>query len=273
MWTMPSTSPARPMNRPNSVEFLTSPSTVDPTGCLSAKSVQGFAWACLRPSEMRRFSSSTSSTMTSTSWLVQTILPGWTFFLVQLISLTWTRPSMPGSSSTKAPYSVMLVTRPLNLPSTGYLARGAFPRIALKLLHAEADALRLAVDADDLHFDRVTDVDDLARVLDALVADVGDVQQAVDAAQVDEGAIVGDVLDHAVDHLALGQRLDQARALLGAGFFEDRAARHDDVAAAAVHLQDLERLRQVHQRAGRRAPGGCRPGCRAGRPRRRRGRR
>ena len=38
------------------------------------------------------------------------------------------------------------------------------------------------------------------------------------------------------------------RALLGAGLFEDRAARHDDVAAAAVHLQDLERLRQVHQR-------------------------
>ena len=29
---------------------------------------------------------------------------------------------MPGSSSTKAPYSVMLVTRPLNTPSTGYLA-------------------------------------------------------------------------------------------------------------------------------------------------------
>ena len=85
-------------------------------------------------------------------------------------------------------------------------------------------------------------------MLDALVADVGDVQQAVDPAQVDEGAIVGDVLDHAVDHLTLGQRLDQARALLGAGFLEDGAARHDDVAAAAVHLQDLERLRQVHQR-------------------------
>ena len=45
------------------------------------------------------------------------------------------------------------------------------------------------------------------------------------------------------------RRLDQAGALLGAGFFEDRAARHDDIAAAAVHLQDLERLRQVHQRA------------------------
>ncbi len=30
-------------------------------------------------------------------------LAGWTFFLVQLISETWIRPSIPGSSSTKAP--------------------------------------------------------------------------------------------------------------------------------------------------------------------------
>ena len=50
-------------------------------------------------------------------------------------------------------------------------------------------------------------------------------------------------------HLALGERLDQARALLGAGLLEDGAARDDDIAAAAVHLQDLEGLRQVHQRA------------------------
>ncbi len=71
---------------------------------------------------MRRLSSSTSRIETSTSWLVDTILPGWTFFLVQDISETWTRPSMPASSSTNAPYSVMLVTRPVNFPSIGYLA-------------------------------------------------------------------------------------------------------------------------------------------------------
>ena len=87
------------------------------------------------------------------------------------------------------------------------------------------------------------------RVADALVADVGDVEQAVDAAQVDERTVIGDVLDDAVDDLALGQRQDEARTLLGAGFFEDGAARHDDVAALAVHLEDLERLRDVHQRA------------------------
>ena len=52
---------------------------------------------------MRRLTGSTSMMTTSTSWEVETILPGWTFFFVQDISETWIRPSIPGSSSTKAP--------------------------------------------------------------------------------------------------------------------------------------------------------------------------
>ena len=52
---------------------------------------------------MRRFCGSTSRIWTSTCWLVETILPGCVFFLVQLISETWIRPSTPGSSSTNAP--------------------------------------------------------------------------------------------------------------------------------------------------------------------------
>src|SRR3546814_846603 len=94
----------------------------------------------------------------------------------------------------------------------------AFPRIAFELLHAEADALRVAVDADDLHLDRVTDVDDFARVVDALVAHVGDMEQTVDAAEVDERTIIGDVLDRAFDDLTFFQVLDQARTLFGARF-------------------------------------------------------
>ena len=79
---------------------------------------------------------------------------------------------------------------------------------------------------------------------------VGDVQQAVHTAQIDEGAVFGDVLDHAVHGLALGQVADDLGALLGAALFQDRTARDNDVAAAAVHLQDLEGLLQTHQRAG-----------------------
>ena len=100
---MPSTSPSRPMNRPNSVMLRISPSTIGADRVRGEEGSHGLSWVCLRPSEMRRLLGSTSSTCTSTSWLVETILPGWTFFLVQLISETWIRPSTPGSSSTKAP--------------------------------------------------------------------------------------------------------------------------------------------------------------------------
>ena len=84
-------------------------------------------------------------------------------------------------------------------------------------------------------------------MVDALPGDVGDVQQAVDAAEIDESAVIGDVLHHPVHHLALDQVLHQLGALLGPRLLHDGAAGHDDVAAAAVHLQDLEGLRQVHQ--------------------------
>ena len=91
----------------------------------------------------------------------------------------------------------------------------AFPRIGLKLLDAEADALGLRIEADDLHLDRLADVERLARMVDALPGDVGDMQQTVDAAQIDEGAVIGDVLDYAFQDLAFLQALDQLGALLG----------------------------------------------------------
>ncbi len=41
---------------------------------------------------------------------------------------------------------------------------------------------------------------------------------------------------------------DELLTLLGAILFEDGAARDDDVAAAAIHFENLERLRDVHER-------------------------
>jgi hypothetical protein len=142
----------------------------------------------------------------------------------------------------------MLVTRPVHFEPSGYFTRRV-PRVFLQLLHAEADALRVLVDLDHLHLDGLADVQDLGRVVDAPPGHVGDVQQAVDAAEVHERAVIGDVLDHAVDDVALIELADDLGALLGAALFEHGAARDDDVAAAAVHLEDLEGLRNAHQRA------------------------
>ena len=126
--------------------------------------------------------------------------------------------------------------------------RNAFPRIGLKLLHAERNALGLRIEADHLNLDALADLQGVGRVVDAPPGDIGDVEQAVDAAQIDEGAVIGNVLDDTLEHLAFVQIGDQLVALLGAGIFEDGAARDHDIAAPAVHFQNLERLFGADQR-------------------------
>src|SRR5262249_50444883 len=105
---------------------------------------------------------------------------------------------------------------------------------------AERDALGLGVVLEDLDGDLVVDLEHLGRVLDATPAHVGDVEQAVDAAEVDEGAVLGDVLDDALDDHALGEVLQGAGLHLVALFFEQHAAREHDVTALFVELDDLE---------------------------------
>ena len=126
----------------------------------------------------------------------------------------------------------------------------------------ERDALALAVELEDAHVDLVADLDDLRRVLDALPRHVRDVQQAVDAAEVHERAVVGQVLDHALDDVAFLQVVEQLRALGAVFLLDDRAARDHDVVAALVELDDLEfeflafevarvaHRAHVHERAG-----------------------
>ena len=122
------------------------------------------------------------------------------------------------------------------------------PRVGFELLHAQADALGIGIEADDLHIDGLADGQRLRWMVDALPGNIGDVEQAVDAAQVDEGAVVGDVLHHALQHLAFLQVRDQLGPGFGAGLLQHRPARDDDIAALPVHLEDLEGLRRVHDR-------------------------
>ena len=67
MWTMPSRSLPTPTKRPNSVMFLTSPSTSLPMGWAVMKACQGLSWVCLMPRLTRRLTGSTSRISTSTS--------------------------------------------------------------------------------------------------------------------------------------------------------------------------------------------------------------
>src|SRR6266480_2543556 len=152
-------------------------------------------------------------------------------------------------------------------PTAGLRARrerllDALPRIRRLLLVAERDAARLPVEVQHDYLDLVADLEDLRRVAHASPAHVGDVQQPVDAAQVDEGAVVGDVLHGAREDHALGEHLERVFLLLLALLLEHGPAGEDDVAAAPVQLDHLRADRlpdhrgeildgpEVHLRAG-----------------------
>ena len=129
------------------------------------------------------------------------------------------------------------------------------PGVRAELLEAERNAIALAVELEHFDFELLADADDLGRMLDALPRHVGDVQQAVDAAQVDERAVVGEVLDDALEHRAFLEVLEQRLAFGAVLGLDDRAARHDDVVALLVELDDLEleRLAFEHRRIANRA--------------------
>jgi hypothetical protein len=236
------------MNRPNSVLFFTSPSTAEPTGVLLGEGL---------PRVLER------------------LLQAQRDAALHLIDLEDHHLDLLGGGDDLARVDVLLGPGHLGhvdqafdarlqlheravigdvrdaafkLGAHGVAGGDALPRIGKQLLDAQGDAVRLVVDLDDLHLDRLTDRYDLGRMVHAPPGHVGDVQQAVDAAEIHEGAVLGDVLDHAVDDLALFEVGHELGALLGAALFENRAAGHHDVAAAAVHLEDLERLRHAHER-------------------------
>ena len=87
-------------------------------------------------------------------------------------------------------------------------------------------------------------------MLDATPCHVGDVQQAVDAAQIHERAVVGDVLDHALDDGAFLQVLHHRFAVGTHALFQHGTARHHHVVALAVELDDLEFHFLVFERRG-----------------------
>jgi hypothetical protein len=66
------------------------------------------------------------------------------------------------------------------------------------------------------------------------------VKEAVDAAEVDEGAVVREVLDDALEDAPVGERRGGFLLLDLGDLVEDRLAREDDVAALLVERDDAE---------------------------------
>src|SRR5207237_7205976 len=93
---------------------------------------------------------------------------------------------------------------------------------------------------EDHDLQLVADLHDLGRVRYSSPRHVRDVQQAVDAAEIDERAVVGDVLHLTLEDDALLEHLQRLFLQDLALALHDGAARDDDVAARAIELEDRE---------------------------------
>ncbi len=122
----------------------------------------------------------------------------------------------------------------------GILLGDMQPGILGDLLEAKGDALALGVKLEDLHAHFVAHIEHLGGVVDPAPGHVRDVQEAVDAPQVHEAAVLGDVLDDAIHHLALLEVLQGLALELLALFFKEGAAGQHDVPTLLVELDDLE---------------------------------
>src|SRR5690606_32212905 len=121
------------------------------------------------------------------------------------------------------------------------------PRVLLRRLQRQGDALAVEVHLEDLDGDLLADLDDLAGVLDVLPGQLGDVHETVHAAQVDERTEVDDRGHLTLADLTLVQVVEEVRARLRLRLLEQRTTAQDDVVAVLVQLQDLrlELLTQV----------------------------
>jgi hypothetical protein len=114
------------------------------------------------------------------------------------------------------------------------------PRVRLKLFETQTYALALAVEGEHLYRQFVGDVEHVRRVVDPAPAHVGNMQQTVDPPQVDEGPVIGNILDHALQDRPFLELFQGFFAMLLALFFEQNSTGKDDVAATAVELDDFE---------------------------------
>ncbi len=136
-------------------------------------------------------------------------------------------------------------------PGTFRITTGdGYPRIVAQLLHTQAHPILFPVELEDLHVHLVTDANHLGRMTDTAPGHIGDVQQTVHTAQIDERAVVCEVLDDAFDRLAFLKLRQQRFALHTVFFFEYRAAGNDYVIALLVEFDDLEFQRLAFQMCG-----------------------
>ena len=124
----------------------------------------------------------------------------------------------------------------------GVVVLQLLPGVVLSLLVAQRDLVVLGVDVLHIHFDGVTNGDNLGGMLDAVPAQLADVAQAVHTADIDECTVRGQALDNAgvgLAHLDICPELLTLCLVLLSGDLVDAA---DDLAAGALGNDQLDML-------------------------------
>ena len=85
-------------------------------------------------------------------------------------------------------------------------------------------------------------------MVDPAPCHIGDMQQTINTTKINKRTIISEILDDALDDLTLGQTGEQFVALFSTGFFQNGPARNNNIAASAIHLENLEWLRGTHER-------------------------
>src|SRR6185312_3591647 len=117
---------------------------------------------------------------------------------------------------------------------------GIEPWIWRQLLKSEGNALLVLIEFEDLHLNFIAHVDQIAGVGEAAPAHVGDVQQAIDSAEVDESAVIGEILNGAGEDGVFAEVLHGGGALVVEFVLEDFLAADDDIASFFVELDDSD---------------------------------
>ena len=114
------------------------------------------------------------------------------------------------------------------------------PRVNFSALDGQGDFLLFFIHAEDLNFHLLADLEDLAGMIDAAPGQLADVHQAVCASQVDKGAKVGEIADHATAYLTGFQLIEEFLAPALSPFLLGQALRKNQAVTRAINLDDLE---------------------------------
>ncbi len=145
----------------------------------------------------------------------------------------------------KAPNFASLVIVSRNHLSDSIFFLDGRPGIGKCSFETQSDLLGVSIHGEDgdIHF--LTDMQNLAGMINAVVRKLRDMDESIGAAEVDESAETGQVADDATPYLSGLKLIEQFIFTLGALLLNCRALRQDKPVTAAIDLDDLERQTPV----------------------------